>query len=331
MRQSTKAQSRSASALLWLACAGLSFSEVRAGTPASWLAAIDSNWTNASQWSTNPIYPNNDNPPGTTYDATIAATGSAYSVSLNTDVSVDSLTLNSPNATLLHTNGALAVNSVNLLAGAYLLEGGWLQAGVITGPGTIRTSRTAQGASTTSTLFGVVLDTDLEIRDTTELDMRGGLTLNGRTITLNNTLGIGGANLIATGQSTNSQTLGGTGTIIFTATRFSNVASTFGTTLTIGPGIWIRADATDGNINAGGVVRNDGTISCSSGRTMHFSGNWSNRSTGLITATNGVLDFAGNYSNSGMIQLNNATLVMAGKLSNTLAGVFNTSARAAGF
>ena len=96
MRRSAKARSRADSALFWLACAGLSFSQVRAVTPASWLTGIGSSWTDASRWSTNPFYPNNDNPLGTTYDATIAATGTtSYNVILKSDIALDSLTLDS--------------------------------------------------------------------------------------------------------------------------------------------------------------------------------------------------------------------------------------------
>src|SRR5687768_11049203 len=68
-----------------------------AATGSNWLSAVNGTWSDASKWSTNPNYPNNGTPPATTYDAVIDAIGSAYVVTLNSNVTVDMLTLNSAN------------------------------------------------------------------------------------------------------------------------------------------------------------------------------------------------------------------------------------------
>src|ERR1700690_4048497 len=76
------------------------------------------NWTDPTQWTTNPNYPNNGTPAGTEYDAVIDAPGAGpYTVTLNSNVTTDSVTLNSPNATLLETAGTLSSLVLNVSAG----------------------------------------------------------------------------------------------------------------------------------------------------------------------------------------------------------------------
>jgi hypothetical protein len=58
----------------------------RAATEADWLTAASGTWATASLWSTNPFYPNQGNPAGSAYDASISAAGTAYTVSLNTTI-----------------------------------------------------------------------------------------------------------------------------------------------------------------------------------------------------------------------------------------------------
>ena len=101
----------------------------RAGQVVStWLKPADGDWTTASNWSTAPNDPNNGTPAGTTYAANISAAGSAYTVGLTADVTVDALSLNSADATLSHTAGVLTVNAATVAAGTYALNGGTLAA-----------------------------------------------------------------------------------------------------------------------------------------------------------------------------------------------------------
>src|SRR5579872_146230 len=72
---------------------------VQADTTATWLSETNGNWTNASLWSTSPNYPNNGTPAGQNYDAVINATGgSSYTLKLNSDVSLNNITINSADA-----------------------------------------------------------------------------------------------------------------------------------------------------------------------------------------------------------------------------------------
>src|SRR5687768_16098805 len=98
---------RSRFAAVVIAAALSAAGPVRAATSASWTTAVSGLWTDASKWSTNPNYPNNGTPGGTTYDAGIAASGAAYEVTFAGIATVDSLTLNSADATLRQNSGDL--------------------------------------------------------------------------------------------------------------------------------------------------------------------------------------------------------------------------------
>src|SRR5688500_3039306 len=50
---------------------------------ASWVQPASGVWHGPANWSTNPLYPNNNNPGGERYDVTIATVGSPYTVTLS--------------------------------------------------------------------------------------------------------------------------------------------------------------------------------------------------------------------------------------------------------
>src|SRR4051794_23783740 len=81
-----------------MAAVGISY---RAGaqTIATWVNPIDGNWVDSSRWSTGTFYPNNGSPtPADLYWVTIGSSGAPYTVTLNTRVSIDRLTVTSPDA-----------------------------------------------------------------------------------------------------------------------------------------------------------------------------------------------------------------------------------------
>lgn len=104
---------------------GLSFSvgglaQAQPPVNSSWLDASDGNWIDTSHWSTNPVFPNNDTPTlGTTYEVLIDAMGADYTVTLEDDISVDRITINSNNATLQQDGGELNVGTIDIQQGAY--------------------------------------------------------------------------------------------------------------------------------------------------------------------------------------------------------------------
>ncbi len=109
------------------------------GQPTSfWLNPVSGDWTDPTKWSSNPVFPNNGSQ---TFDVTIAAAGSPYSVLFNSPaipVNVDSLDLDSPNVTLVHAAGTLKLGRIELSGGGspalrvgagarYRLHGGTLE------------------------------------------------------------------------------------------------------------------------------------------------------------------------------------------------------------
>jgi hypothetical protein len=124
-----------ASAATALAFAGTSL----AGEITSSWSGNTGNWTDPTQWSTNPNYPNNGTPSGTTYDAVINAPGTGpYTVSLASNVTTDSVTLDSANATLSQTGGTLTTTSLNISAGTYVVNDSSLQINTLVNTGTIQ-------------------------------------------------------------------------------------------------------------------------------------------------------------------------------------------------
>ena len=112
------------------ACALLGVLGARSGaavTSAAWLSPNDGTWTDAINWSSNPFAPNNGNPAGTTYNATIAASGGvSYIVSLPSSVTVDALLVDSVTATVNQSAGTLSLATTGALinSGRYQLAGG---------------------------------------------------------------------------------------------------------------------------------------------------------------------------------------------------------------
>lgn len=88
---------------------------------ATWASATTGTWTNAAMWSTNPVAPENGNPVGKTYTATIDAIGGFYDVYATSPINVDRLTIDSPSATL-YADGINAA-SVQINRGALNLAG----------------------------------------------------------------------------------------------------------------------------------------------------------------------------------------------------------------
>ncbi len=116
-----------------LAAAGLAlsiYSRALAQTDVNWLSATSGNWTDPTRWS-NPTYPNNGTPLGSTYRVFIEAVGPAYTVTLNTSVALDYLRLNSASATLVLSSGTLTVPTFDLLAGTLRIDGGTLAGSTI--------------------------------------------------------------------------------------------------------------------------------------------------------------------------------------------------------
>lgn len=271
---------------MFLACAaaaaGLELHHVASGaTDTSWNAPTSGNWTDPSKWSTSPVYPNNGTPTGTSYDVRIAATGSAYTVSLDAApqpdgiITVDNLSLDSPDATLSLTGGTLeCLTGFNLNAGTFRMAlGTKLKNATIGGSG-------GQISAHTASFDHVTIARDLVIGDDSEVMFDNGLTLDQVTLTLS-----------ARNNFRNTQTIGGSGTIAMTRLNTIPELKAIGGVVTIGPGITLEGGGQLRN-TSGGYYVNNGTVRANSDTDwMEFRGGFGgpNVNNGLMEATRGAL------------------------------------------
>jgi hypothetical protein len=143
--------------------------------------------------------------------------------------------------TMVNTNAVLTLNAAT---GDWRLFGGTIRGGSIT---LIDGAMLLMTTTSSSTLDGVTVNGPLDLSATSsQLSVLNGLTLNG-TLTL-------GA-FAAVRFNGGSQTLGGTGTVVFTNNIYQGlIASANSMTLTIGSGITIRGGNTFGNSTGGSVI-----------------------------------------------------------------------------
>jgi MBG domain (YGX type)/SdrD B-like domain/Putative Ig domain len=169
-----------------------------------------------------------------------------------------------------------------------------------------------------ATLNGVTLDFGAEL-DGTWL-VQNGLTLPSNP-TSNLRIGSDTSSPLFTGNVTfvGSQTLGGTGDVIFGASVSNTLGPQAGSTLTIGPGITVRGTAgTLGTASAPlvlqGAVRAD-----HAGGTLTVTGtNWSNQ--GMLSAEGGNLTLQGAWTNPTGVPISadaGSTVTFSGPLTNT--------------
>src|SRR4051812_18464600 len=102
-------------------CGALDRTAMAAATVSQWLPVASGNWTTASNWSTNPSYPNNGSPTAADqYNVLINQTGAPYTVTLVPAVTVNTVKLDSPDATLQLVDG-LKTNSLDVTNGTVTL------------------------------------------------------------------------------------------------------------------------------------------------------------------------------------------------------------------
>lgn len=284
----------------------------------TWTTATSGNWGSAARW-TPAAVPNNGSPTSASrYDVSILATGAPYTVSLNSSVTVDSLTLGSANATIDHTAGTLTLTEGLVLnAGTYQFNGGTMRGGTISGTGGQVTFQ-PQG-----TFDGVTVDRDLTFSTgnfaDAWIDVRNGLTLaNNRIISLTGArYSYEHVDLRFQG----NQTIGGSGVIRATGPVNNRVFSVGGT-VTAGSNITLEAVGSSelliGN-SSSGFVNNGRVYARSSGSVRVEANNWVNNGqmrvfTGSTLTLRGSTTTAnfGNVTNTGGTLLLEMTLNNAG-------------------
>jgi fibronectin-binding autotransporter adhesin len=292
-----------------LAAAWLTAPAARGQVVATWTGATG-NWSNPALWSTNPNFPNNGTPPGTTYAATVNGAGA---LTLDQAITLDGLTFQ---AGTLSGPNTLTVNGPMTWAGGSIGSTGIVGTIVANGPASLT------GANGTMTMAGG------------QLTLNGGATWSGGgmsmqassiTIPAGATFAITGNNALQTGTSlggsiNNAGVLrkqGGTGTTTLGSQTTLNNSGTlevlsgtlalphgiqdslFGLantgTATVGPGATLSGRLTN---LSGGLLQGTGTISgtapeqldCRSGSTLA-----PGPGPGILTSTGAVSMSAGSH------------------------------------
>ena len=295
-----------------------------ADVTSTWNTATSGNWNVNANWTNVPAlggFPNNGSSGVATYDATISPTGSPYTVTLNTDVALEDLLLNSVNATVSHTSGTLtATGALNLTAGTFSLAGGTISNSTVNATVPI----TLTNAS--NILSGVTVNGDLNFLPVFHSQ---GLITGGTTFSNAHLAGFFSEISFAPAQSL-------TGTIQFEGSGNSTVDLSASGSLTVGSSGVIKtvaglaADVTVGGgggsffvFNGAMALINNGLISSQvSGRTLTINPatSFANGATGTLDAKSGsILTIApvGTWTNAGTISVNAATVNLGGTFNAT--------------
>jgi len=264
-------------------------------TTNSWTNANGGDWDTASNWSLGHV-------PLASEDAVINLSGN-YTVThaANTADSVNSLTSTVP---FTLSGGALNVATTVQVSNTFTISGGTLS------NATVLASGSGQGLTLSgsgSTLSGVTISTGVTIAETTSsltVAIAGSLTLDG-------TLDVGNGSVADTFDFLGSQTLGGSGTVVFGASQLNNLtakAISTPATLTFGSGITVDGGSgkVQGNSATDSIINNGTILSNVSGAGVTLSGA-SVSNGGTISATGG-----GNLSIANLQNAAGQTVSIAG-------------------
>ena len=296
----------------------------------TWGSAASGNYNVAANWTPG------GGPPTVIDSVLIAATGSAYTVTLNDNRSITDFTLNSANATFSHTAGTYTLGgTMTLTSGLYNLGGGTIAGGTITGAaGRLR------GGGVNSVLNNVLIGAGVLDMSTGGLQLTGGsnfapssvyalgsnyllrvnqaAAVNNLDLTLGNNAAVDIATLVL-GTSSALRLTGSNNATIYTYLTGSSVAGSFtnnGLIEHTGTGsLWI-GDLPGGPrlgswSNAGGVIRmgSGATVNLVTSVTSGNLGTFDRGGSG-VPGTNGTLNMLGTMTMSGNLDLHTTTGTM---------------------
>jgi hypothetical protein len=280
-------------------------------TGASGVWSVAANWTDASDSS--------HHVPGAGDDAVIST---AVTVTHNSTDSVQSVSVTT--GTLEFTGGALTVSTTVSGSGPYNLRGGGLT-GAQVASGT-----TLTGVNSGSTLNGVILNAG----STLDLTTVNGIYVyvqNGLTVNDTGTVKVGNSGGTNYGQMlfTNTQTLGGTGSVVLGGSTNDNMyLNAAGISVTLGSGLTIHS--TSGQFSSASSNSNwlnQTTIAADgSGGTITINSPWTNSNGGFSAVSGEVVNISNTVTNTsstltlsgaGKVQLTGGT-ISGGTVNGTL-------------
>jgi hypothetical protein len=330
---------RRAVVLAFLGLSLLAPSVARAAT-VSWVNAAGGAWSQGSNWNTG-------TPPGQTDDVVITLTGT-YTVTLDVDAKVASLTLGatSRTQTLSLPSNVLTLTAGSTVGGHGVLElaGGTLVAAGLTVNGALNwTGGTMSGGATTTiaaeanlTISGGALVKSFSGRtisnagtvtwtsDAADIQSSGGSNVFNNTGTFNaqnnSHMSVAGGTLTFNNQAGGTLNRSGAGTTTQFAVPFNNAGT---------------VDVTSGTLSLAGGGSSGGTFSVPLGTTLDLAGGTHNLATGSsvngagdASVSGGTVNFAGSYTvtgntniSGGSANFNVPTSITGGSLSGgTLGG-----------
>ncbi|MCC5807426.1 MAG: choice-of-anchor D domain-containing protein [Opitutales bacterium] len=289
-----------------------------------WVEPESGNWTDSSKWST-PTFP--DNTMSDNFDAIINATGFAYDVTLNSNIALDSLKINSADAALLHNSGTLTIGGdLNVISGEYRLNGGTISGANIIPGGSFTFTSSINNTLSNNAVFNGDLNLDSgtvrlqsDASFTGDANLTGGTsrvviedttTLTGNTINIdagsNAALSINGSYTLTLGSDTLVRGRGNIGTWFGTAgTRVlindsGTIRADLGQNLNIAPNEFFNeAEGTVEAINSSTLIlnadhwSNHGQINASDGSTVNFNNSWSNAGGSVTVDATSTLNLNG--------------------------------------
>ena len=232
--------------------------QLYAGTMANWSQPVDGHWVEASKWDVGRV-PNNGVPDGILYDVMIGAEGRDYTVSMSTDLSLDSLLVTSGDATLSLDGGSLSVvNGLQIGEKPLQLRGSDLHRTELRGPGSVVISADLDRIELDAvTLTNTTMRGSDAIRRRRGVSFTNGLSLDQGTILVDSVMD----SFHVAGR------IDGIGEINVTAPRATLY---FEGSAVLGPGITTRVSA-GRTVVAGSdldVLVNDGTMVADGGRLL---------------------------------------------------------------
>jgi hypothetical protein len=305
---------------------------VDAAPPASWLTPTSGAWTDASRWSTTPYYPGN--PDVGPYEVHIDVTGAPYTIELPSAqiITVSSLSMTSPDATLYQPGSTLVMGNNSTIAGSTLqVNGTVIQNGMFTNSGSIQVSGGTldmRGAGSNSGSIAIAAGL---------CNLPAGLTNTGTIALAGGRVNLVGFNPAAIGTFTRT---GGTVTL---KGALINSSSTADINSAVGP--WAMAEgarisnatvvapapATALHAMEGGSIFTSATINTDvvvdAGATLALTGACTNN--GTISSTGGTVQLGGTPV-IGNISLTNATLASGNATTAQLRQVQRTNSQVTG-
>jgi hypothetical protein len=292
---------------------------------ASWASPVNGSWSKATAWSPATI-PNNGSPAGTIYDVTIGVTGASYTTTLDTNVTIDSLSIISSDATVSVPSGRILNTSmITISAGTLSL-----------GTGTIQNATISTASdSMLSYVFGSHLQnvrfaSDQRINN--DVSFYQALTLGNATVSLTgNSAEMDILNNAGTGQASS---LSGNGQIVFNNSLVTNSPSINNEnqtgTFTVASGVTIATGSSGGklisSVSTGNMVNNGTVRASTSGATLTiFSPTFLNN--GTLDVSAGTMSLGtisgtglGNWTSTGTINISGGTLILSGTFSMATVG-----------